>query len=480
MKIKNKYIWIVSISLVLLLITMGLIWSRDALALDDSPGQHLSPGFTYQGYLEEGGKPVEGEYNFSFEIFDAEADGDSLGYLEVGSVKISGGHFTVLLEFDSEIFFGEDRWLEIGIDPKGDGEFLILDRRQKLTPAPYSWYAVQAGGVDWWNISYRPAGLDNGDQDTTYIAGFGLDLTGTTFDVDTDTVQSRVYGSCKVGSTIRAIDADGTVECQEDATTNRILTPSETLSTTLGIGKYPSITIGSDGLPVMSYTDSNSDLMLAHCDDPLCSNATVTAVDSHGIFGEYSAITIGADGFPVISYFDGDNLKIAICHDQTCTNVSTNQVDSGIGISGSYLLNTSITIGSDGLPIIAYPSSDSADADVLVVHCDSPNCDTFTQNRVIDGGIFFPPFPSITTGSDGLPIISSYIGIAHCDDHACNSAFLNTTSNPGYPIDGYRTSIPIVIGEDGLPMIVFLMDMDIDLILFVALTVDVVILADTL
>ena len=117
MKIKNKYIWIVSISLVLLLITVGLIWSRDALASDDSPGQHLSPGFTYQGNLEEGGKPVEGEYNFSFEIFDAEVDGDSLGYLEVESVKISGGYFTELPEFELEIFAGEDRWLEIGVDP---------------------------------------------------------------------------------------------------------------------------------------------------------------------------------------------------------------------------------------------------------------------------------------------------------------------------------------------------------------------------
>ena len=180
MKIKNKYIWIVSISLVLLLITMGLIWSSDALALDDSPGQHLSPGFTYQGYLAEGGKPVEGEYNFSFEIFDAEADGESLGYLEVTSVKISSGYFTVLLEFEPEIFAGEDRWLEIGVDPEGGGEYLILDERQKLTPAPYAFYAQNSGALEGRPSSY---------------------------------FQARVSSSCAEGSAIRSIGVNGSVSC---------------------------------------------------------------------------------------------------------------------------------------------------------------------------------------------------------------------------------------------------------------------------
>jgi hypothetical protein len=53
------------------------------------------------------------------------------------------------------------------------------------------------------------------DTNTTYTAGTGLDLTGTTFSVNS-TVQQRVTGSCSAGSSIRAIAADGTVTCEAD------------------------------------------------------------------------------------------------------------------------------------------------------------------------------------------------------------------------------------------------------------------------
>jgi hypothetical protein len=52
------------------------------------------------------------------------------------------------------------------------------------------------------------------DDDTTYAAGSGLTLTGTTFATDDSVVQRRVTGTCDVGSAVREITQDGLVVCE--------------------------------------------------------------------------------------------------------------------------------------------------------------------------------------------------------------------------------------------------------------------------
>ena len=60
----------------------------------------------------------------------------------------------------------------------------------------------------------------NTDTDTTYTAGNGLSLSGTAFAADTSIVQARVTGTCGAGQYVQGINADGSASCGTDTDTN--------------------------------------------------------------------------------------------------------------------------------------------------------------------------------------------------------------------------------------------------------------------
>jgi hypothetical protein len=61
--------------------------------------------------------------------------------------------------------------------------------------------------------------------------------------------------------------------------------------------------------------------MVAHCSNLACASATtITLDDSSNSVGLRNAITIGADGLPLISYYDQaiGYLKVAHCSNRFC------------------------------------------------------------------------------------------------------------------------------------------------------------------
>ncbi|MBI5664778.1 MAG: hypothetical protein HZC49_06795 [Nitrospirae bacterium] len=236
--------------------------------------------------------------------------------------------------------------------------------------------------------------------------------------------------SCSSGNTIITIDVTGTV------------------------GLYTSITIGTDGLPVISYYDgSNGDLKTAKCGNAYCSSGnTISTVDSGGTVGSDSSITIGTDGLPVISYWDYTNgdLKVVKCGTASCLYGSAVAVDSG-GTVGSY---SSITIGIDGLPLVSY--YDGSNGDLKIAKCGNASCSSGNFIYIVDSAGDVGRDTSITIGNDGLPVISYYdntntdLKVAKCGNTYCNSGnSLNTVASAGTV--GQSTSI--TIGTDGLPVI---------------------------
>ena len=103
----------------------------------------LGTGFTYQGELQDGGIPADGNYDFEFELFDDSAAGTMLGgKVSLENVPVVNGVFSVELDFGAGPFAGDQLWLEISVrDGASIGGFTGLLPRQKLTAAPYALHA---------------------------------------------------------------------------------------------------------------------------------------------------------------------------------------------------------------------------------------------------------------------------------------------------------------------------------------------------
>jgi formylglycine-generating enzyme required for sulfatase activity/photosystem II stability/assembly factor-like uncharacterized protein len=104
--------------------------------------------FTYQGQLQNSGSPANGNYDFTFALFNINAGGPSQvgGTLTNLDVGVTNGLFTVTLDF-GPVFTGHATSLAIGVRTNGGASFTGLSPLQELTPTPYAIYSPNAGAA---------------------------------------------------------------------------------------------------------------------------------------------------------------------------------------------------------------------------------------------------------------------------------------------------------------------------------------------
>lgn len=96
--------------------------------------------FTYQGYLENGGKAVTDTCDFAFALYESDSGGAPLpgSNLSAPAVAVVDGLFNIPLTFPRSLFNGQILFLEVSVGcPAGNGAGAILGREQ-LSASPYA------------------------------------------------------------------------------------------------------------------------------------------------------------------------------------------------------------------------------------------------------------------------------------------------------------------------------------------------------
>ena len=245
------------------------------------------------------------------------------------------------------------------------------------------------------------------------------------------------------------------VRCADTTCTSAFAAVVESASG-LGAGRRPSIAIGNDGLPVISHIDPDGALRVTHCGDPACTTSTTTTVTVAAGPGtvQSTSIAVGTDGRPLIAFSRtrsilGLDLFLARCDDPTCASVSV--IASTLNGDGSSGFGAVVTIGADGLPIVGYRDTFRG---ITVAHCDDAACSAVTR-AVVDGGQPNAGDPAIAIGADGMPVIAYWdqragdLEIARCETVTCDAVTITPYASP----DTFGRAPSIAIGSDGLPIV---------------------------
>jgi hypothetical protein len=128
--------------------------------------------------------------------------------------------------------------------------------------------------------------------------------------------------------------------------------------------------------------------------------------------------------FVVVEGLSALTLYALKCGNADCSalNVASNLDSAGTNV---VIRDVSITTGADGLPLISYMSGDK----LKVAKCGNVACSSGNTSNVVATAGATGGYTSINIGTDGLPVISYYdstsstLKVAKCANAYCVAAF---------------------------------------------------------
>ena len=223
--------------------------------------------------------------------------------------------------------------------------------------------------------------------------------------------------------------------------------------------EFPRVLEGTDGFPLISYVDSAANtLKILHCNTASCigppgpnvQTATTTAGGSVGGYG--SDLALGSDGKAIVSYYDmSTSLVLLRCQDLSCSSQITHTIDVTVG--SSWWNRSSLAVGADGLPVVAYYNG--ANQDLGFAHCGTTSCGAGTTTEILDSSGDVGRNPVIAIGGSGFPAIAyhdttnSAIKLVTCGDLACTTSSAHTVANS---VSGHR-KISLEFSDLGMPTV---------------------------
>ena len=242
---------------------------------------------------------------------------------------------------------------------------------------------------------------------------------------------------------------------------------SESSSIPYATGRYMSMSVGSDGLPMLSFYNAVGGFQFLKCTSPNCSTGVVNFIASGSVIGADNSVINGPDGFPILAFNTTTGAKVAKCNDLFCNSFSIAPSPTQSFETAPNATNPSIRISpQDGFPIVAYylPETDIGGGTnvgrLRVIKCLNSSCTSYSSPITLDTDT--GPSVALAIGYDGRPIIV-YHRAPDLKFIRCISGDCSQVGNWASPItlltggslvsDIFGGRIALTIGNDGFPMI---------------------------